>query len=187
MQNESIGNQVWNADASNDWETSDIKTFLNGDYLATITTNQDKIMSHTWNIGEVTSGNSDLAGQINDENGTQSQSASVGMITASEYLRANPNTEQCGNLSINNTNKSTCKTTNWMYNIVPSGGDLWTISPSASYSDFVFSVHGISYNAGSVTNYTASISFGVSPVLYLNSDITLTGDGSQGNPYVITN
>ena len=59
MQNESIGNQVWNADARNDWETSDIKTFLNGDYLATITTNQDKIMSHTWNIGEVTSGNSD--------------------------------------------------------------------------------------------------------------------------------
>ena len=46
------------------------------------------------------------------------------MITASEYLRANPNTEQCGNLSINNTNKSTCKTTNWMYNIVPFGGDL---------------------------------------------------------------
>ena len=93
MRNESIGNRAFDSGNSNAWETSDIKAYLNDTYLPTITTNQDKIVSHTWSIGGVTSGNSDLADQINDENGTQSQSASVGMITASEYLRANSNIE----------------------------------------------------------------------------------------------
>ncbi len=187
MRNESIGNQIWDAGNSNAWETSDIKTYLNDTYLPTITTNQDKIVSHTWSIGKVTGGNSDLAGQIAAENGTQSQSVSIGMITASEYLRANTNTEECGNLSLNNTNRTTCKTTNWMYNIVPSDGYLWIISPDASWSIFVFNVYGRASTAGLVSNNNAYYSYGVSPAVYLTSDITLTGDGSQGNPYVITN
>ena len=187
MKNESIGKRAFDSGNSNDWETSDIKTYLNDTYLPTITTNQDKIVSHTWSIGGVTSNNSDLAGQIAAENGTQSQSVSVGMITASEYLRANTNTEQCGNLSINNTNRTTCLTTNWMYNIVPSGNYLWTISPVASHGSFVFIVSGYASSAGRLTLSDAGASSGVSPTLYLSSDITLTGDGSQGNPYVIEN
>ena len=187
MRNESIGNQVWNADASNDWETSDIKTYLNGEYFSTITTNQDKIVSHTWSIGGVTSNNSDLAGQIEGENGTQSQSASIGMITASEYLRANTNKEQCENYSLNNTNRTTCLTTNWMYNIVLSEDYLWTISPHASDGVSGFAVDGNHSNAGRLSNNIAFASGGVSPVLYLTSDITLTGDGSSSNPYIIMN
>ena len=189
MRNESIGYMAFDETSgtygNNNWDRpADIKTYLNGEYLSSITTNQDKIVSHTWSIGEVTSGNSDLAGQIAAENGTQSQSASVGMITASEYLRANTNTEQCGNMSINNTNNSTCKTTNWIYSIVPSNGDLWTISPNDSGSRNVFIV-GVSRVGGGIGGGNANRSIGVSPAVYLSSDITLTGDGSQGNPYAI--
>ena len=188
MRNESIGNMAFDSENSNEWETSDIKSYLNETYLSTITTNQDKIVSHTWSIGGVTSNNSDLAGQIAGENGTQSQSVSVGMITVSEYLRANTNIEECGNLSINNENGTTCLTTNWMYNIVSSGGYLWTISPLATYSNYVFYVTSVAWGPGGVVVDFANYSnHSVSPVLYLNSDITLTGDGSQGNPYVITN
>ena len=187
--NESIGVQVWDADYSNDWETSDIKSYLNDTYLPTITTNQDKIVSHTWSVGKVTPSNTDLANQINDENGTQSQSVSIGLITASEYLRANTNVEQCGNMSINNTNKTTCRTTNWMYNILSSsGGYLWTISPSASDSYRVFRLFGaFSGNVGGLSPSPVDLSVGVSPALHLTSDITLTGDGSESNPYKITN
>lgn len=188
MRNESIGSRVFDSGNSNAWESSDIKTYLNGEYLATITENQDKIVPHTWSIGGVSSGNNDLADQINDENGTKSQPASVGLITVSEYLRANTNTEECGNLSLNNGNYSTCKTTDWMFNIVPSNDYLWTISPSASISSTVFGVNG-SNNAGNVRNVNAHNSLAVSPVLYLSSDITLTGEGTgtSGDPYVITN
>ena len=186
MRNESIGSRAWDSSNSNDWESSDIKTYLNGEYLSTITSNQDKIVPHTWSIGGVTSGNSDLADQINDENGTQSQTASIGLITVSEYLRANTNSAQCGNWSLNNSNISTCKTTDWMFNIVPSNDYLWTISASAR-SASVFNVDGGGNNsAGRLGDNTAANSRGVSPAVYLSSDITLTGDGSSSNPYVIS-
>ena len=192
MRNESIGDMAFDTTGgtygNNKWDRpADLKTYLNDTYLPTITTNADKIVSHTWSIGAVTNNNSDLAGQITAENGTQSQSVSVGMITASEYLRANPNTEQCENMSINNTNNTTCRTTNWMQSIVPSGGFLWTISPNASDSYSVFYVNGGSSSAGRLDyNNAEDFSNGVSPVLYLSSDIALTGDGSQGNPYQIS-
>ena len=187
MRNESIGKMAFDETGgrygNNNWDRpSDIKTYLNGEYLEAITTNQDKIVPHTWSIGGVTSSNNDLARQIASENGTESQSTSVGMITASEYLRANTNIEQCETFSLNNTNSTICKTTNWIYSIVPSGGYLWTISPDASYSRYVFSVNG---NVGIVYYYNANNWFDVFPVVYLKSDITLIGDGSQGNPYVI--
>ena len=183
MRNESIGNKVWDAGDSNTWETSDIKTYLNDTYLPTITTNREKIVSHTWSIGAVTWANNDLANQIADENGTQSQNENIGMITVSEYLRVNTNTEQCETFSLNTTNKTTCKTTNWMYTIVPSDGHLWTISPGVSSSNYVFIVDG--NNAGNVVNNIALDSCAVSPVLYLSSDITLTGDGTEASPYRI--
>ena len=185
IRNESIGNRAFDSENSNAWETSDIKAYLNDTYLPTITTNQDKIVSHTWSIGGVTHGNRDLADQINDENGIQSQNVSVGMITASEYLRANTNTEQCGNLSINNTNNTTCKTTNWMYSIVPSNGYLWTISPLDSASNTLFYVYGFTGFAGGLGSNIASRSHGVSPVLYLSSDISLSGTGTYENPFTI--
>ena len=186
MRNESIGNQVWDSADSNNWDRpADIKTYLNETYLPTVTTNQDKIVSHTWSIGGVTYNNTDLSGQIADENGTQSQSTNVGMITASEYLRANTNTEQCGNMNTNNTNKATCLTTNWMQSIVPSDNFLWTISPLDSSSNYSFFVSGFTNFAGEV-NYSLVInSPGVYPVLHLTPSITLTGDGTEGNPFQI--
>ena len=184
MRNESIGNQAWDSTMSNKWDRpSDIKTYLNGEYLATITTNQDKIVSHTWSIGGVSSGNSDLAGQIASENGTQSQSASIGMITASEYLRANSNAEQCETVNLNNTNASTCLSTNWMYNIVSSIAGLWTISPEDNNSTGVFDV--ISYNGSLNTDFAYYGINGVFPTLYLTASLSLSGSGTESDPFTI--
>ena len=190
MRNESIGNQAWDADNSNDWETSDIKSYLNDTYLPTITVNNDKIVSHTWSIGGVTNNNSDLAGQIVDENGTQSQSSSVGMITASEYLRANTNKEQCGNMNMNNTNKDICKTMNWMHSFSISTGAFWTVSQDDRISSayYVFVNDGSNGTDGLIDSVIPTIqAFDLFPTIYLSYDVTLTGDGSSGNPFIITN
>ena len=75
-----------------------------------------------------------------------------------------------------------------MYNIVPSGGYLWTISPRDGNNRFVIIVMNTSSYEGSMPGLAASVSAaGISPTLYLTSSITLTGDGTEGNPYVITN
>ena len=177
VRNELLPDRAFDSGVSNAWETSEIKTYLNGEYLESITTNKDKIVPSTWSIGGVTYGNNDLAGQIADENGTQSQTASVGLITASEYLRGNTNKEQCGSFSLNNDNYNTCKTTNWLVK----GTDYWTISPYASDSFSVFVVRTYGY----LDSYTARNAIAVLPAITLSSDISLSGSGEALDPFVI--
>ena len=165
---------------SNSWDRpADLKTYLNGEYLDSITTNKDKIEPSIWSIGGVTWDNNDLAGQIADENGTQSQTSSVGLITASEYLRANTNKEQCGSNMLNNDNRGICKTTNWLFK----NSSYWTISPDASDSDYVFSV----YINGHLSYGVADGTHTVLPAITLSSDISLSGSGEAGDPFIITN
>ena len=181
MRNESIGNRAWDDTNSNNWtRPATLNTYLKDTYLPTLS-NSDKVVSHNYSIGVVTYDNNDLADQINDENGT-TWNGKVGLITASEYLRANTNTAQCETISLNNDNKETCLTTNWMYGAVPSGGYMWTLSPSASSSLNVFDV----LNSGRLSSgYANGGNFGVVPVLYLSSDITLQGEGTSQTPYTL--
>ena len=164
---------------SNEWDRpADINTYLNGEYLETITVNKDKIVPSTCSIGAVTWDNNDLAGQIADENGTLSQTASVGLITVSEYLRANPNKEQCGSYMLNNDNYNTCKITNWLVKSI----SYWTISPGASTSRNVFSVG----SDGRLSSYYSSnTAFAVLPAITLSSEISLSGSGEVEDPFVI--
>ena len=112
------------------------------------------------------------------ENGTQSQEASVGLITVSEYLRANTNKEECGNFSLNNDNYySTCKTTNWLFK----NDYYWTISPDSSTSYLVFYVSNDGYLSSSNSNTTLA----VLPAITLSSDISLSGSGTAGDLYRI--
>ena len=184
MRNESIGNIAWDDTNSNNWaRPATLNTYLNEEYLPTLS-DSDKVVAHNFSVGAVTRDNNDLADQINDENGT-TWNGEVGLITVSEHLRANTNTTQCGTLSLNNDNCDTCKDTNWMYGAVPSGGDMWTISPRASnYDTQVFYVGDNGYLSTDNVFYSDS---GVVPVLYLSSDITLQGEGTKQDPFVITN
>ena len=188
MRSESIGDRAWDTTGgtygSNNWaRPSDLNTYLNEEYLPTLS-DSDKVVSHNFSIGAVTWDNNDLADQIADENGT-TWNGNVGLITLSEYLRANTNTEQCGTFSLNNDNYETCLTTDWMYSAVPSGGYMWTISPYDITLFNVFRVFGRN-TPGFVSSYRVSNASGVVPVLYLSSDITLNGTGTSGSPYVIS-
>lgn len=177
---------------SSNWDRpADIKTYLNETYFSTIVNNQDKIVPHTWSIGEVTWNNSNLAGQIVDENAVQSKKANVGLITASEYLRASNNKEQCGNININNANCENCLTTNWMAGIIPTNCYTWTLSPSPSardeFTNVVYYYGDVGYGLSSGGDGVKDLCHGVSPVVYLSSDIILSGSGTLSNPYIITN
>ena len=177
MKDELLSGRAWDSTNSNNWDRpSTLNTYLNGEYLESITVNKEKIEPSTWSIGAV-NGKNDLAGQIASENGTQSQEASVGLITASEYLRANPNKELCGNFSLNNSNYSTCKTTNWLFK----NDYYWTISPSSGNSNYVFRVYG----NGLVSSISANNINTVLPAITLSSDISLSGSGTAGDPYKI--
>ena len=187
MRNESIGDLAWDTslDIASWGNPATLNTYLNEEYLKTLSDFVD-VVSHTWNIGIIRQDNNDLSAQIADENAT-TWNGNIGLITVSEYLRVNTNTEQCGTVSLNNTNKATCKTTNWMFSIVPASNYLWTISPSMSRPRAAFVINGYPANAGGVGPNSVNSDYAVVPVLYLSSDITLSGTGTSSDPYVITN
>ena len=156
---------------------STLNTYLNGEYLESIKENSDKIVSHNYNIGAVVSGNDDLATQISGEK-TYKWNGKVGLINHSDYLRANSNEELCGTDIINSENYETCRNYDWMY---ISGTYWWTISPYATSSGHVWYV----LNAGDLYNSSAHSSNSVRPVVYLTSNLSLSGSGTESDPFVI--
>ena len=155
---------------------SSLNTYLNGEYLNSITVNKDKIVNHDYNIGAVVYNNNDLATQIEGEKAYK-WNGKVGLISESDYINANSDMNTCGTLSKYNSKYKTCRNTNWMY----ISGTWWSLSPDADYSYYVWRV----YDVGYLDNYSARSSYGVRPAVYLTSSLSLSGSGTQSNPFTI--
>ena len=84
----------------------------------------------------------------------------------------------CGTHSKNKSNYTTCRNTNWMY---ISGTWWWTLSPIADNWGNVWYVA----SGGSLGNNGARNSYGVRPAVYLTSSLSLSGSGTESDPYRI--
>ena len=179
----SIGNRAYDS-SSNDWATSDLKTYLNGTYYNGLSSAaKSQIVEHDFAAGagylnNSTNESSDLTDQVNAEN-EQLVKQKVGLATATEYLRSNSNTNFCRTIDINNQYYSTCKSTTWMFN----SASWWTMSASTYGMLYAFIVSSGGYLNGYGSNvYT---SYGVRPAVYLSSSVKLSGSGTSSNPYKI--
>ena len=157
---------------------SGILTYLNGEYYNSLErTFKENIVSNTWGTGAVIWQNNDLQGQITSEN-RYKWNGNIGLISVSDYIKANSNKETWGTVNKNNSYYSTCKNTNWMY---ISGTSWWTISPGSIYSYTVWNINSDGYLYGN----DARNSVGVRPAVFLNSSISLIGDGTESYPFII--
>ena len=179
MRTESIGNMAWDSSSNNNWARPvTLNTYLNVTYYNGLNSiAQSKIVAKDWSIGAVIFNNNDLSAQVNDEN-SKKWNGKVALVTVSEYLRSNSNKNSCGSFSLNNDNYLSCKNTNWM--VHPSIW-WWTMSPFSGYSNTVFAVN----NGGNFGSSLVDYSNAVRPVVYLSSEVTLTGSGTQSDPYVV--
>ena len=168
---DSYGNNNWNRPA-------DLNTYLNGDYYNSLSsTAQSQIVEAKYYAGEVTYNNNDMKNQISDEKAVTSE-VKVALPTASEYFRASSNKEQCGTFSLNNSNYSTCKNSDWMFN----SDSWWTLSPDSNYSYSVFLVN----QYGVLSDFAFYTYYAIRPTITLSSETQITGgDGNQNNPYQI--
>lgn len=115
--------------------------------------------------------------------------AKIGLMNASDYGYATDLSKCSANLSAYNnvTNSYSCREDDWLLN--STYGD-WTITPLVNFSFSNIYVLGIAsygrvgYDLG---NTAAHNLYGCRPVLYLNSEISVTGvgDGTSTNPYRI--
>lgn len=186
IRNESIGKKLWDTGVGvwgyNDWtRPAVVNSYLNDDYYNSLNGDKAIIESHIWNIGAVTHGNSDLANQIVEEK-AKNWDGKVGLISVSDYLKANSNTSQCGNFSLNNSNMETCKQTNFLVQ----SERFWTIT---AYDKIVLNTSTVVFNitnSGGIGSESAGYaSYDILPTVYLKNTIILKGLGTESQPYVV--
>ncbi len=185
IKNESIGSKAWDTSNSNNWaRPATLNTYLNNDYYNTLSSDaKNQIQSHSFGIGAVTYNDTNLGNTVTIENNT-TWNGNIALATASEYVRTS-NNSACTSVNAY-WNTSSCysngSTHNWLTKIMNSSTYSWLLSPYSGYSNFVFTV----YSYGSLIGYNAYYAAaGVTPVLYLKSDIQLSGEGTQSKPYTI--
>ena len=234
----------FDSESGNDWSQSSLNNFLNETYGADLL-DLDSIVTHNFASGSVTlSGDYSemtLGDQVASENG-KFWNGKVGLLTASEYLRAN-NNQECGSLYLNNINYEKCRSTNYLSQIKSANYTVfWTMTSilngadsnaleeesfvnetdevtnnetnevtdsadlnvenSSEEKSFILDnqynyVFGVSVpfkntdfveqtiSVGSVSPINVSTSYSILPVVYLNADVVLEGNGTSDDPYII--
>ena len=182
-------------------EDSSIKEYLNNTYYPTLNeTAKTQVQSHAFNIGSVqrlnVSGNDSIEKNIAGEKMYQ-WTGNVGLVNVSDLLRASTNiactsaTDELNAAYMEDTPRETCGSYLTSFNEEFGRIGYFTMNAfsaeSAHYSHCVWvaaffqGVGAFVYNAA----YFDDLS-GARPVLYLKSDIEITGgDGTKGNPFVI--
>ena len=205
------------AQGSNDWSDSALQIVLNEgaywnrtsgecpygrngattscDFSATGLTEEAKSMisSAKWNLGGLSSSSNIPLNFYTSERGTEVYSGrptewigSIGLMYPSDYGYATnggstTDREICLNTALSDWDDyDDCFNNDWLYD---SSNAQWTLTPSSSYSNNVVRVS--SY--GFVNYNNASSSYGVSPALYLSSNVKISGgEGTESSPYTLS-
>ena len=182
---------------------SSIKEYLNNTYYPTLNgTAKTQVQSHAFNIGSVqfldVSGNDSIEKNIAGEKMYQ-WTGNIGLVNVSDLLRASTNiactsaTDE-NNATMEDTPGETCGSYLTYFDTINDeigGIGYWTMNAfsaeSDDYSYYVWTaafLQGVGEFGGSYAYY--DVVYGARPVLYLKSDIEITGgDGTKGNPFVI--
>ena len=194
IKNDSIGNTKFGS--NNTWSTSYIRTGFSRaetgtDYGTTDGNStsftfalngaaQNQIDNAVWYIGssEGASDYSITASLVytNEQNATWT--GKMGLMSASDYAFASSSCKD-GSKIIRYYDDSSCTGTNWL----KKGINEWTIVPYTSHSGFELYVFSSGYVSTLSTIYASSE---VRPVVYLKSNIKVTGSGTSGSPYTFS-
>ena len=176
-------NLAWDTSGSygnNNWaRPSSLNTYLNSTYYNGLSsTAQSQIVAKAWSIGSVTYNDSNITNTISNEN-SKKWNGKVGLVTTSEYIRSNSNTNFCGTIALVNKYYSTCSNSSWMFN----NDNWWTLSPYSNRSDLVLYVGGKGLVDYDIVNYSG---MAVRISIYLSSEVQITGGtGTESDPYTI--
>ncbi len=158
-----------------------LNTYLNGTYYNTLSDKTKKAIdnNHMWNVGVLAENSSQTLETDIAQEKAYKWRGKVGLINPTDYVKASTDTS-CKSVYTSRPSPYPCKNNNYMYK---SSYKWWTMSPHSDlYSHGEWSLYSGSGHLGSDGT---NDSIGVRPVVYLNSDISLSGEGTQTNPYTI--
>lgn len=208
IRTEAIGTLAWNKNNVNDWSTASLKTLLNDNYYngvneSSITncyghayygmitgncnfikdgitneTYRNMIENVTWKLGGTTTSSATTGTFYTAERSAASTTGYIGLLYVSDYGYSVLESSCVRSTYLSEYDDSSCAGQSWLY----SKGEEWTLTRYSGNSINLFFIP----SSGTLTNYYASLGYGVRPTLYLKSDIKkLAGDGSYANPYII--
>ena len=185
IKTDDIGEMSWDKTGgrygSNIWtRPADLNSYLNEEYFETLV-DKEYVIAYDWNIGMLDSGansQEDLSLEIQQECSTK-WNGKVAIVSMSEYLRTNSNAEKCNTIDKVISNYSNCNNTNWLFS-----GATSTMSAIDGGGNLLYYI--LDNGRPNPMVYPSSTA-PIRPVLYLSSDIKITGgDGSQSNPYELS-
>ena len=177
---------------NNNWEDSTLQTYLNGTYYNSLnSTYKNMISPSTYYLGGATNSNRQTltaSGYYNAERDSSqvysgnpaSTRQYIGLMYPSDYGYAAG--ESCLSTALWNYDSS-CKNTDYLF----SRTTEWLQAPYVSNPSYAAALtsSGLVYVYGSLVHINSN---DVRPVLYLNSNVKITGgDGSQSNPFKLGN
>ena len=172
---------AWDTSNSNNWaRPATLNTTLNSTYWNSLNSTAQGMVdqSHSWGIGGISSGYTRSQFQA-AENNTK-WTGKVGLMTAADYGYASTSSSCTDSLNMNSS--AACKDNNWLFT---SSYYQWTITPRSGNSGSVWFV-----DTGGIVSWLSAnwdySSLGVRPVLYLKSNVKITGgSGTISSPYTL--
>mgnify|MGYP006070073355 CR=1 FL=1 len=177
-------------------EDSSIKIYLNDDYYVNNinSTAKDQMTSHSFNIGAVENLNQSGAEADSIEKNIAGEkmytwTGNVGLANVSDILRASTN-PLCTSVSTSYSDVDACNSNYLLDRGSASLLVYWTINASSRESGGYSSnawFGGADSSVASVSNYNAYSSISAPrPVVFLKSDTTLSGSGTESDPYTLS-
>ena len=189
IRNESIGEMAWSSNGKNNWDNSDLKSYLNKEYYNGIDETYRKMISEEkYYLGGINYSNYNTltaSGYYNTERSNSvygsnptSTEQYIGLMYPSDYGYASGSS--CLSTALFNYDKG-CENINYLFN----GVYEWLQSPldySDSYGTQIVTTGHVYIDSFTVTYHAV-----IRPTLYLTSETQITsGDGSQSNPFQIS-
>jgi len=164
---------------------SSLNLYLNNEYYDTLNQKaKSQIDNHLWNVGFVDFEYKTLETSIQEEKAYKWR-GKIGAINPTDYIKSSTN-ENCQYIYWTSQDKCT-------NNYLQTNYEYWLISPysnsNTKYSHYVWIFYpaGQNQSSGQTGLYSefAYSEVGVRPALFLKSDISLSGTGTQTDPYII--
>ncbi|MBS7020970.1 MAG: type II secretion system protein [Firmicutes bacterium] len=187
IRNKSLEIKDWNETGTNNWDTSTLKTYLNGEYYNSLSsTSKNQIETSIFYLGGHTTPSGMYAKTMYEkERGTTvytgnptTTNQNIGLMYPSDYGYAARST--CSNDLYNYTAPNCSTSGNWLY---ITSRYQWLQTPQSNSALYAFLVD----NSGYVDRGNITTAYALRPVIHLKSNIGITGgDGTSANPYVIS-
>ncbi len=124
-----------------------------------------------------------MNGTITQEN-KYKWNGKIGLINATDYMRASLDSA-CTDITSAREGEFPCKNSNYLIHSVDESYIWWTMH---AYTGVAHRPVYVNNNGFISSTYSASYTEAyIRPVVFLNSNIILTGEGTENNPYKILN